>query len=271
MPSRLAQAVTIALIALAPSAPAGAQLTDPGFETTTPSQQIPNVLGVWGFDRASTTGPVGGITPVEGALMLSFDGTAPICSPEGGVSGDVGQLFPIEPGFGAGDTVAATVRVNRLDAPDADTQFFVALHAHDGAPSTYPTACSDVRPSLESSSFSILTDADPATWETIATELVIPEGATFMVLVLSARENINSSDVPAFDGHFADDVVVTFTGPCSIADLAPPVGVLDFSDVLAFLTAFGAMDPGADLAPPAGVFDFSDVIAFLGAFGAGCP
>ena len=55
------------------------------------------------------------------------------------------------------------------------------------------------------------------------------------------------------------------------ADLAQPVGVLDFDDVLAFLVAFGAMDPAADLAPAMGVFDFDDILAFLSAFGAGCP
>jgi len=60
-------------------------------------------------------------------------------------------------------------------------------------------------------------------------------------------------------------------GPCGPADLAIPFGVLDFSDVVAFLTAFGTMQPAADLAPPIGVFDFSDVVAFLTAFGAGCP
>ncbi|MEZ6244329.1 MAG: GC-type dockerin domain-anchored protein [Phycisphaerales bacterium] len=58
---------------------------------------------------------------------------------------------------------------------------------------------------------------------------------------------------------------------CNAADLAIPYGTLDFSDVIAFLTAFGTMDPAADLAPPMGVFDFSDVIAFLTAFGEGCP
>ncbi len=58
---------------------------------------------------------------------------------------------------------------------------------------------------------------------------------------------------------------------CNAADLAEPFDVLDFSDVVAFLTAFGSMDPAADVAPPTGVFDFSDVVAFLGAFGAGCP
>ncbi len=58
---------------------------------------------------------------------------------------------------------------------------------------------------------------------------------------------------------------------CNAADLAEPLGTLDFSDVIAFLTLFSAGDPAADLAPPTGVFDFSDVIAFLGAFAAGCP
>ncbi len=58
---------------------------------------------------------------------------------------------------------------------------------------------------------------------------------------------------------------------CSGADLALPSGLLDFSDVVAFLGAYGASEPSADLGPPFGVWDFSDVVAFLGAFGAGCP
>ncbi len=57
----------------------------------------------------------------------------------------------------------------------------------------------------------------------------------------------------------------------SIADLAPPIGTLDFSDVIAFLTAFGAGDSAADLAEPLGEHDFSDVLAFLLAFAEACP
>ncbi|MEZ6242635.1 MAG: GC-type dockerin domain-anchored protein [Phycisphaerales bacterium] len=68
-----------------------------------------------------------------------------------------------------------------------------------------------------------------------------------------------------------DNVVVERTGPCNAADLAPPFGVFDFSDVIAYLTAFGAMDPDADLDLPIGVWDFSDVIAFLTTFAGGCP
>jgi hypothetical protein len=61
------------------------------------------------------------------------------------------------------------------------------------------------------------------------------------------------------------------SGSCNVADFAAPYGTLDFTDIIAFLTAFGAMDPQADLAAPTGIFDFTDVIAFLTAFGAGCP
>ncbi len=61
------------------------------------------------------------------------------------------------------------------------------------------------------------------------------------------------------------------TTPCSLADLSIPFNVLNFDDVLAFLVAFGSMDPAADLAEPSGVFDFNDVVVFLTAFGGGCP
>jgi len=66
-------------------------------------------------------------------------------------------------------------------------------------------------------------------------------------------------------------VVTVQTGNTCPADFAEPFGSLDFSDVAAFLTAFGTMDPAADLAEPFGSLDFSDVVAFLAAFGAGCP
>ncbi len=70
----------------------------------------------------------------------------------------------------------------------------------------------------------------------------------------------------------ADGAVVVSVSPgCNPADLAPPFGALDFSDVLAFLNAFSNMLPAGDLAPPVGVYDFSDVIAFLTAFSDGCP
>lgn len=58
---------------------------------------------------------------------------------------------------------------------------------------------------------------------------------------------------------------------CNGADLAEPLGELNFTDVLAFLTAFGNQDGAADLAEPFGTFNFTDVLSFLSFFGAGCP
>ena len=71
--------------------------------------------------------------------------------------------------------------------------------------------------------------------------------------------------------YTSDELCETPPCPSCAWDFAPPLGVGDFSDVVAFLGLFGAMDPCADLAAPIGVFDFSDVVAFLGSFGDGCP
>ncbi len=74
-----------------------------------------------------------------------------------------------------------------------------------------------------------------------------------------------------FATSFALDNIELSTVACSDADIAEPFGAVDFSDVVAFLSAFGAEGGLADLAAPFGAWDFSDVVAFLGAFGAGCP
>ncbi|MEM1184281.1 MAG: GC-type dockerin domain-anchored protein [Planctomycetota bacterium] len=59
--------------------------------------------------------------------------------------------------------------------------------------------------------------------------------------------------------------------PCSVADLAFPLGIVDLTDVDAFIAAFVAGDPAADVAFPFDVVDLSDVDAFIAAFLAGCP
>jgi len=89
------------------------------------------------------------------------------------------------------------------------------------------------------------------------------------VIVGASRFNTAFSN---FTGAaFLFDVNQLVPSKCSSADLAPELGVLDFSDVLSFLTAFAANDPAADLADPVGTFNFNDLIAFLTLFAAGCP
>ncbi|MEM1186668.1 MAG: choice-of-anchor tandem repeat NxxGxxAF-containing protein [Planctomycetota bacterium] len=68
-------------------------------------------------------------------------------------------------------------------------------------------------------------------------------------------------------------VFVTTLGalPCTIADLEPPFGQLDLSDLDAFILAFLTQDPRADIAAPFGAIDSADIDAFAPAFVEGCP
>lgn len=65
--------------------------------------------------------------------------------------------------------------------------------------------------------------------------------------------------------------IVYVRRPCNPADIAEPVGVLDLSDIGAFINAFIAGDPLADIAEPFGILDLSDVNEFVSSFVSGCP
>ncbi len=92
----------------------------------------------------------------------------------------------------------------------------------------------------------------------------IPAGIYYVGIIVSASDDVNG----------ANNTVASI-GRITIAecpaDMAEPYGILDFSDVFAFLVAFGNEEPAADLAPTFGVWDFSDVFEFLVSFGNGCP
>ena len=75
---------------------------------------------------------------------------------------------------------------------------------------------------------------------------------------------------PGPDGMDIVAVVIVHRG-CLGADLAPPEGVLDLNDVVAFVAAFGAASADADIAEPFGVLDLADVLLFIDWFLAGCP
>ena len=77
-----------------------------------------------------------------------------------------------------------------------------------------------------------------------------------------------------YDVEYTDTSIIiknisAFTPPCSPADFNGDQ-TLDFFDVSAFLSLFGAQDPSADLTDD-GVIDFFDVSSFLQIFGKGCP
>lgn len=98
--------------------------------------------------------------------------------------------------------------------------------------------------------------------------LISQPGVYDITLRVRDRSSLFTTAPPGAGG----DVVFTVTtGHAGPADLAAPVGTLNFSDVSAFLAFFNAGDAAADLAAPAGVLNFFDVTAFIRAFSSGCP
>jgi hypothetical protein len=69
-----------------------------------------------------------------------------------------------------------------------------------------------------------------------------------------------------YAGHDGTAAYVAFT---CLSDNAPPYGVLDLSDINAFVAGFLAHDPVADL-DGNGVYDLGDINAFVASFLAGC-
>lgn len=55
------------------------------------------------------------------------------------------------------------------------------------------------------------------------------------------------------------------------AEMADPVGMLNFFDFAAYLATWNRGDSAADFAPPYGTLNFEDVTDFLNIYSAGCP
>lgn len=99
-------------------------------------------------------------------------------------------------------------------------------------------------------------------------------GTTPRALIASDVDGDGREDLIALRAlESGPTVSVHRAGPsaCNGADLAPPFGVLDLGDLIAFVSAFTGGDLSADLAPPFGVLDLADVGAFVTLFLAGCP
>jgi hypothetical protein len=104
------------------------------------------------------------------------------------------------------------------------------------------------------------------TWLTFSTEGVAPPG-TVQVTVFGLL--IQFGDDPG--SLFWDSAVLEeVQGGCNAADLAEPFGVLDLTDITAFIDAFTGQTPAGDINQD-GFFDLSDINAFATAFSAGCP
>ena len=120
----------------------------------------------------------------------------------------------------------------------------------------FDLAYSDLRQNLIVSGNPTYIQGDPAYWGVPLDNFEGPESIT-----------VRSS--PDF-GAFGDGPLDQPATPC-VADLASPFGVVDLTDVDAFIAAFLIGDPVADLALNFGIVDLQDVDEFIDLFLAGCP
>ncbi len=194
--------------------PASANLiVNPGFETpeTTWGGAYPTVVGEWEGDVSQIVGAEGGVTPLEGSSMLSFDATGFTSSGFSSAS-QVYQLIDVSSMSSSIDaglvTATASVFYNRV-AGDAytDTRFTMAFGAFSGSPATFTSG---------STGFGyywgniVWSDSDVSTWEESTVDYLLPVGTDYLAIQLLAEEDVlNQTGYPEFDGHYADNVSVT--------------------------------------------------------------
>ncbi|MEZ6243525.1 MAG: right-handed parallel beta-helix repeat-containing protein [Phycisphaerales bacterium] len=121
-------------------------------------------------------------------------------------------------------------------------------------------------PCIDAANTPLLESFDGDEYDILLQERVLDDTGTADTGVAGSSGDVVDMGAFEFQGTSGPEPVV-----CGPADMADPLGVLDYSDVLYFITAFGEQNPVADLAEPFGAYDFSDVFAYLQMFGSGCP
>ena len=188
-------------------------LLNGGFERDRLQRGWPNGYGLWGGDVARIVGAENGITPRAGLGMLRFVYTG-FAQPSLATTCEVMQVVnvrPYERAIRAGRaTAAATSQVNRVaGGARTDTLFGIRLFAYAGRVRDH-WALRDMGRHLDRSSAALFADADPATWEKLTTTMSLPRKTDFLVVQVQANEDIrNEVSGVEFDGHYADNVVVT--------------------------------------------------------------
>ncbi|MGH7724609.1 MAG: hypothetical protein ACREOU_04200, partial [Candidatus Eiseniibacteriota bacterium] len=194
-------------------------IVNSGFEIAEPTAgSLPTSAGDWnGFDTSAIVTAENGITPYEGTRMLHFINSAIGPGPAG--ASEVIQLVDVSSLASVISTGTArgiaSYRVNRI-AGDAqtDSEFRIEIYAYSGSPASFPAqfTVSELATAFQS----LVTDGNPATWQTVSVDLTLPPTTTFVAIIVSAAENVfNDAVNPEFDGHYAD--VASF----SVVDAQP--------------------------------------------------
>jgi hypothetical protein len=185
---------------------------------------LPSAEGVWSHDVAEITMAQDGIDPRDGSRMLHFIYTSPY-GPLWSYECEVWQLYDTA-GFAdlilsGGATAVGSAWFNRVAGDSqTDTQFAIEIRAYAGELSTFPSQLTFT--DLDLLEQTLVSDADPATWESAEVHFPIPSETDFLALRVIAREDVyNDETGTELDGHYADDVSLTIVpepaGLCLLA------------------------------------------------------
>ncbi len=173
----------------------------------------PGTLNQWGGDKVTIVGSESGIAPRTGSGMLRFDYGGSRASRYS--SSDLYQTIDVTSYASeiASGTLTATASywVNRIAGDSqTDTQFGVGIRAFDGSPTQFPRMVSNNFLDMARNYFQ--SDADISTWEQLSVSMMIPQNTDFISVWIAPQENVfNDRRGTEFDGHFADDVAVSFS------------------------------------------------------------
>jgi len=202
--------IAASAIALATLTTAGfGQVVNPGFEFGTPYLGSPLQMNQWGYDSCAFVPAEFGVTPASGQQMLKAIATGP--GGAGGVVSDIFQILDLtapayQSAITAGGAIAnASVLTNRLSSTVAfniDTRCDIRVYSHTSL------ANAQVLSSTASTSSTIFTDNNQATWEAVSASLALPTSTQYVTIHLAFVENVMDDNVfnGEFRGNYMDDV-----------------------------------------------------------------
>ena len=205
---RLAAATCVALAVAIPAAGQNL-LQNPGFEDSDPLLVTdPRTSGQWMADLTSRTVSENGIVPPESQTMLRFLSSSVNPQPTSLLGCNVAQMVDLTPvaTLVAGGTAEArfSAHFNRVPGDSqTDTAFSMRIIAQEG-PLNSLTGLANT------GWITLLSDDDPATWESFSVSLAIPSNADWLQAEIMAQENIynDTTTGPEFDGHYVDDTAL---------------------------------------------------------------
>ena len=198
-------------------------LADADFESNSPipALGIPASAGVWSGDFSRIVGAENGITPKHGLLMLRILRSDNEKSPKAERSyvGEVAQVIDLRPLRaalpGAEYWVDVSAHFNSIVmGRDGKCEFAVKAAAFQGDIADAPRLWADHEASGSRSNRAVEADSDPRTWQRVATALVLPANADFLVVECAVvfKGTQKEQGATEFPGHYVDQVEVRLNG-----------------------------------------------------------